>query len=183
MTQPEDPNVPPPGSMPPPGPPPGSMPPPGPPAGYGAPPPGYPAAPPPPPGGPYGAGVPALPAGVELASRGRRTGAFFLALPLEIITLVIGYLIWGAVLWGRGTSPALKVLKCKVIDANTGQPVTWGKMFLRNFVGSFLLNAVCSIIALASWIMFLSDDRRRTIADRVGTTLVVFDPNDVLKVS
>ncbi|MGI8753294.1 MAG: hypothetical protein ACR2MN_13435 [Acidimicrobiales bacterium] len=36
-----------------------------------------------------------LPAGTQLAAVGRRIGAFFLAIPLAIVTLVIGYVIWG----------------------------------------------------------------------------------------
>ncbi|HKC26892.1 MAG TPA: hypothetical protein VKB75_02665, partial [Jatrophihabitans sp.] len=121
---------------PPPAPPPGA-PPPGAPYGPppGAPPPGAPYGPPP--GASYG-GYPAAPAapqglaqygpggtifdpasglylppGTELASVGRRIGAFFLAIPLVIVTLGIGYLIWGLVLWSKGTSPALRVLGMK----------------------------------------------------------------------
>jgi hypothetical protein len=37
----------------------------------------------------------ALPEGVQLASVGRRIGAYFLAIPLAIVTLGIGYVIWG----------------------------------------------------------------------------------------
>src|SRR5690348_6750408 len=55
-----------------------------------------------------------LPNGTELASVGRRIGAFFLAIPLWIITLGIGYIIWGLILWGRGQTPALSVLGMRV---------------------------------------------------------------------
>ena len=34
-------------------------------------------------------------AGTQLASPGRRIGAFFLTIPLAIVTLFIGYIIWG----------------------------------------------------------------------------------------
>src|SRR5690348_52218 len=79
---------------------------------------GYPSAPsapqgygPPGPGGlvPDPSGI-YIPPGTQLASVGRRIGAYFLAIPLFIITLGIGYIIWGLVLWGQGTTPALKVL-------------------------------------------------------------------------
>lgn len=139
---------------------------------------GFPAAPPPPQGS-YSLSPIQLPPGVELASRGRRTGAFFLAIPLEIVTLIIGYFIWGGVLWGRGTSPALKVLKCRVVDEMSGQPVTFGKMFLRDFVTA-LLGAVCGIVTIVSWVMFLTSDRRQSLGDRMAHTLVVYDPNGVL---
>src|ERR1700733_13164235 len=51
-----------------------------------------------------------LPNGVQLASIGRRIGAWFLAIPLAIVTLGIGYVIWGLIVWGRGQTPALQVL-------------------------------------------------------------------------
>ena len=51
-----------------------------------------------------------LPAGVELASLARRIGSYFLAIPLAIVTLGIGYAIWGLIVWGRGTTPAMQVL-------------------------------------------------------------------------
>src|SRR5580693_6040306 len=51
-----------------------------------------------------------LPDGTQLASVGRRIGAFFLAIPLIIVTLGIGYIIWGVIVWGNGQTPALQVL-------------------------------------------------------------------------
>src|SRR5216683_66769 len=51
-----------------------------------------------------------LPEGTELASVGRRIGAYFLAIPLTIVTLGIGYIIWGLIIWGNGQTPALQVL-------------------------------------------------------------------------
>lgn len=127
---------------------------------------------------PYGQpGIPQLPQGVELASVGRRIGAFFLAIPLMLVTLVIGYYIWGAVVWGKGTSPALQVLGMKVVKADTGRPATWGEMALRNIVGNWLLSVVTfNIASLVSFIMFLTDDQRRSLPDRIATTLVVHDP-------
>jgi uncharacterized RDD family membrane protein YckC len=141
---------------------------------------GYPAAPPPGAGYGYPGGGLNFPPGVELASHGRRIGAYFLAFPLVIVTLVIGYLIWGAVLWGKGTSPALKVLKMKVVDANTGQVVGWGKMFLRDFVGGIVQGILSIITYLISLILFLSGEKRQTIPDKVASTVVVYDPNGVL---
>jgi hypothetical protein len=45
-----------------------------------------------------------LPQGVVLASVGRRIGAWALGVVLAIVTLGIGYIIWGAILWSKGTS-------------------------------------------------------------------------------
>jgi uncharacterized RDD family membrane protein YckC len=179
MTDPNQGYPPPPGQQ---GPPPGypSAPQQGPQPGYpSAPPPGYPAAPP---AGYGGYGTPGLnlPPGVELASTGRRIGAYFLAFPLLIVTLVIGYLIWGLVLWGKGTSPALKVLKMKVVDVNTGQVVGWGTMALRDILGRIVDGILSIITGLISFIMFLTGDKRQSLHDKVASTTVVYDPNGVL---
>jgi uncharacterized RDD family membrane protein YckC len=150
-----------------------------------------PAAPPPPPPawvapttplaptGHGGSGTVQLPAGVELASAGRRIGAYFLSIPLAIVTLGIGYFIWGAIVWGKGTSPALQVLGMKAWRPATQTRATWGTMALRNIIGGFV-QGLFGVMLLVSFIMFLSDDRRRTIADRIGDTLIVHDPAKVL---
>ena len=122
-------------------------------------------------------GVPQLPQGVVLASVGRRIGAGFLSFLLFIVTLVIGWLIWGAIAWSKGTSPAFQVLGVKVIKADTGLPATWGEMALRNLVGNWLISGVTSgISSIVSFVMFLADDQNRSLPDRIASTLVVHDP-------
>ncbi len=121
-----------------------------------------------------------LPEGVVLAPVGRRVGAYFLSILLMIVTLVIGYLIWGLIAWGKGTSPALQVLGMKAWKQQERQVAGWGTMALRNIVGSFLQSILSFITALISFVMFLSDDLHRSIPDRIGSTVIVYDPNKVL---
>ena len=90
-----------------------------------------------------------LPEGVELASRGRRTGAWFLSALLAIVTLGIGYIIWGAIVWGKGTSPAYQVLGMKTWKPVEQTRGTWGTMFMKHGLLT-LLNAVCGVITLRS---------------------------------
>lgn len=117
-----------------------------------------------------------LPSGVTLAPVGRRIGAYFLAIPLAIVTLGIGYLIWGAIVWGKGTSPALQVLGMRAVKEQTGEPATWGTMALRNIVGGILQGILSIITGLISFVMFLTDDKHRSIPDRIGGTIIVHDP-------
>lgn len=155
----------------------------------GIPPSGFTPAPPPP---PVGHGSPGpngtvfdqasglyLPPGIELASRGRRIGAYFLAIPLLIVTLVIGYLIWGLILWGKGTSPALKVLKMKCYKPETGQIATFGTMALRDIVGQGIVGSI-AIVNIISFVMFLATGKRQALHDVIGGTVVLYDPNNVL---
>jgi uncharacterized RDD family membrane protein YckC len=197
---------PPPGGYPPPPgaypPPPSGYPPP-PPSGFGSPPPGQPGYPPatppfgsmPPP--PYGYGqlapgnVPpgmffdqnsglALPQGTELASVGRRIGAWFLSIPLAIVTLGIGYLIWGLIVWGRGQTPALQVLGMRVWRPQDQRRASFGIMALREIIGR-IADAILSIITyLTSFILMVTGKERKSLHDYVAGTVVLYDPNKVL---
>ena len=82
--------------------------------------------------------------------------------------------------WSSGTSPALSVLKMRCVDANTGQPIGWGRMFLRDFVGGIVQGILSIITLIVSFVMFLTGERNQTIPDKIGTTVVVYDPNGVL---
>ncbi len=118
-----------------------------------------------------------LPDGVQLASKGRRIGAYFLAIPLAIVTLGIGYLIWGIIVWGKGTSPALQVLGMKVYRPEQRQVGTWGTMALRNIVGGLAQGILSLITLLASFVLFLVRPDRKSLPDLIASTVVVHDPD------
>lgn len=121
-----------------------------------------------------------LPEGVVLAPVGRRVGAYFLSILLAIVTLGIGYLIWGAIAWSKGTSPALQVLGMKAWKPQERQVAGWGTMALRNIVGGIVQGILSVITMIVSFVMFLSDDLNRSIPDRIGSTVIIYDPNKVL---
>jgi uncharacterized RDD family membrane protein YckC len=165
------------------------------------PPPGSDAPPPPPPGyawgqaapygaAPYGAaphGIyldPAsgltLPQGVRLASPWRRIGAYFLAIPLVIVTLGIGYVIWGLVLWGRGQTPTYRLLGMRCWRPESGQPATFWWMALREIVGRFAEGLLSLISLLVSFILMVATRDRKCLHDLIAGTVVLHDPNRVL---
>lgn len=119
-----------------------------------------------------------LPEGVQLATAGRRIGAYFLAIPLAIVTLGIGYAIWGLIVWGSGTTPALQVLGMRCWKPDTGQVPGWGTMALREIIGRLIEGLV--ITALVSFILMLTRADRRCLHDLVAGTVVVHDPGKVL---
>jgi uncharacterized RDD family membrane protein YckC len=165
---PEQPPTPPPPSAPPPpnAPPPGA-PPYAPPAPYGA-----------PPVSPALAAL-QLPPGVTLAPVGRRIGAYFLSFLLFIVTLGIGWVIWGLILWPRGQSPAFQVLKLHVVPKEGGTPVGFGKMALRDIVGGIAQGILSWITLLISFILFLTRDLHQPFTDLIAGTTVVHDPTGV----
>lgn len=149
---------------------------------------GFPAAPPPPQGpvtGPGGlvfdnASGLYLPPGTELASVGRRIGAYFLSLLLVIVTLVIGYVIWGLIAWGKGTTPALQVLKMKVWRTDGRGVAGFGRMALREIIGRLVDGIVGAITSVISFVLFVTTGKHQALHDMVAGTTVLYDPNKVL---
>ena len=159
-----------------------------------APGPGFPQAPPVPAGygyGEYGGQpVPAgmyldqqsglmLPQGTTLANPGRRIGAFFLTIPLVIITLGIGYIIWGLIVWARGQTPALQVLGMRCFRPETNRVAGFWWMALRETIGR-LAEGLFFVTELISFIFMLTRPDRKTIHDLVAGTVVLRDPDKVL---
>lgn len=121
-----------------------------------------------------------LPQGLPLASPGRRIGAWFLAIPLAIITLGIGYVIWGLIVWANGQTPALQVLGMRCWRPEDGRVPGWWWMALREVVGR-IVEGLLSVITLAiSFILMLTRADRRCLHDLVAGTVVLYDPNKVL---
>lgn len=121
-----------------------------------------------------------LPQSVQLASHGRRIGAYFLAIPLAIVTLGIGYIIWGLIVWARGQTPALQVLGMRCWHPETGRVPGFWRMALREIVGRFLEGILGIFTELTSFILFLVTRERKAIHDYVAGTVVLRDPDKVL---
>jgi len=121
-----------------------------------------------------------LPQGVQLASVGRRIGAYFLAIPLAIATLIIGYVVWGLIVWGRGQTPALQVLGMRCWRPETRRVSSFWWMALREIVGRFVEGLIGLITLLASFIIMLTSRERRCLHDLIAGTVVVHDPEKIL---
>ncbi len=122
-----------------------------------------------------------IPQGTTLASTGRRIGAYFLAIPLAIVTLGIGYIIWGLIVWGRGQTPALQVLGMRVWRPEDQRKASWGIMALREIVGGIVEGILGIITQLISFILFLTRSDRKALHDLIASTIVLHDPNKVLQ--
>jgi uncharacterized RDD family membrane protein YckC len=121
-----------------------------------------------------------LPQGVELASSGRRIGAYFLAIPLAIVTLGIGYVIRGLIVWANGQTPALQVLGMRCWRPEDGRVPGFWWMALREVVGRIAEGIVSFITLLISLILMLTRPDRRSLHDLIAGTVVLYDPNKVL---
>lgn len=121
-----------------------------------------------------------LPEGVQLASVGRRIGAFFLAILLYVLTLGIGYIVWGLIVWGRGQTPALQVLGMRCWRPETQRVAGWWWMALREIVGGFVESFFYFIGFIVSFVIMAAGRERKCIHDYIAGTVVLIDPNNVL---
>lgn len=115
--------------------------------------------------------------GWELATYPQRVIAFLLDIVLIPLTLVIGYIIWWLIVLGRAQTPGKQIVGIQVVK-NTGEPVGWGYMFLREFVikgllGGFLYTIAVGIYFVVDHIWPLFDDDKQTLHDKMVSTLVV----------
>ena len=122
----------------------------------------------------------ALPEGVELASVGRRIGAFFLSILLSVVTLGIGYIIWGLIAWSKGRGPTQQVLGMRCWSPANNRTAGWGTMALRDIVGFIVQQILSPITPIVSFVLFLATKKHQSLPDLIGSTVVVYDPNHVL---
>jgi uncharacterized RDD family membrane protein YckC len=121
-----------------------------------------------------------LPSGVAAASPGLRFGSYLLEAILMVVTLYIGWIIWACMTASTGQTPAKKLLKLRVIGADTLRPVGFGKMFfMRGIVGGIAASFAITFTLGILLFMPFWDKRRQNIWDKVSSTYVVTDPNDV----
>lgn len=121
-----------------------------------------------------------LPNGTQLAPVGRRIGAWFLAIALSIVTLGIGYVVWGLIIWPRGQTPALQVLGMRCWRPETNRVAGFWWMALREIVGRFVEGILGIITLLVSFILMLTSRERKCLHDKIAGTIVLHDPNKVL---
>ena len=131
----------------------------------------------------------------ELASQGRRLGAFILDIALGVVTLGIGWLIWFLVIARRGQTPAKQILGLHIVRAD-GTSAGFGWTLLREVVLKWGVFAALDLVLLqvnadiagfvtlgvfavaALWCTW--DTYRQCLWDKVARTWVVYLPQQPL---
>ena len=120
------------------------------------------------------------PQGMRYASFQHRLGAYALDSALYVLTLGIGWLIWSFIVWGEGQTPAKKILKIRVRNAETGAVATWGHMAVRELLVPLTVLAASGLtsgIAAVAWItieiVFYFTKNNRTLRDLWVKTAVI----------
>jgi uncharacterized RDD family membrane protein YckC len=121
-----------------------------------------------------------LPDGTQLASVGRRIGAYFLTIPLFIGTLGIGYVIWSLMVWGNGQTPSLQVLGLRVWRPETNRVAGFWFMALREIAGHLIDGILGFITEITSFVLFVAGKKHQALHDVIAGTVVLHDPDKVL---
>ena len=112
-----------------------------------------------------------------LASVQARLGSFLLDLGLMVVTLFIGWVIWNLYTWKTGQTPAKRLLRQVVVDANTGEVFSWSRMALREFAvkgaaGNIVGGATNGISFVVDSLFVFREDRR-TVHDLIVGSKVI----------
>ena len=112
----------------------------------------------------------------QLASVGRRLTALVLDSLIAILTLFVGFAVWSLIVYGRGQTPGKQLVG--IYAAHVGKPhvpLSWGSMFLREFVikallfGSLLNLATSGIVWAVDylWPLWDGSGHIQTLHDKV----------------
>jgi uncharacterized RDD family membrane protein YckC len=123
-----------------------------------------------------------LPATVRLSSAWRRLGGYLLEGLLILLTLLIGWLVWSIIVWGRGQTPAKQLLGMRVLNRETLVSAGRGRMFAREIPCKWIIELFASITVVGFVVYFwlLWDKERQELWDKMVETIVVNDPENVL---
>ena len=121
-----------------------------------------------------------MPPGVHLSSPARRFGGYLLEGILAGVTLIIGWVVWSFVVYGRGQTPAKQLLGMRAVDLRTGEHATWGRMFVREIVAKPLVGLVSWVTLGIANFWLIWDSRNQELWDKIVGTVVVNDPHKQL---
>ena len=123
-----------------------------------------------------------MPESVRLASAWRRLAGHLLEIVLVVVTLLIGWIVWSIIVWGRGQTPAKQLLGMRVVHRETLTAARRGRMFAREIPCKLLIGFVASV-TIIGWILYfwlLWDSERQELWDKMVETVVVIDPGNEL---
>jgi uncharacterized RDD family membrane protein YckC len=93
-------------------------------------------------------------------------GGFFILLYLFAVAVQIGYWIY---FWGTtGSTLGMRLLRLRVIDANNGGPIGYGRAAVR-----FLMSIVNTWACYIGWIWVAFDPRKQGWHDKVANSVVI----------
>lgn len=109
---------------------------------------------------------------------GARFVAYLLNLLLMVVTLGIGWLIWAMITWSSDSAnPGQKLMGLSVVKKDTGVRLTWGELFVRNFLLAGVVLGFLSAITLtiAAWVNLFKifGSEKQNLVDSMAGSVVV----------
>ncbi len=109
----------------------------------------------------------------------RRLSAYLLDIPLLIVTLGIGWLIWWLFTLANGQTPGKQLLGIRAVR-DDGRDLGWGLTFVREFVIKGLLVGIISnftfgIFWVINYLFPLFDKDQQALHDKMMSSMVVKD--------
>lgn len=113
------------------------------------------------------------------------TRRFFGDLMLEsilfIVTLIVGWFVWLYFTAKTSQSPAKRLLNVYILDTHTEQPITAGRVWVRevlvkNILFGILGNITFGIARLADYLWVFFGEDRQSLHDKIVSTVVVYAP-------
>jgi uncharacterized RDD family membrane protein YckC len=93
-------------------------------------------------------------------------GGVFVVFYILVLIAVIGYYVY---FWGTsGSTFGMRILKLRVVDADTGGPIGIGRAIVR-----YLMSIVNSIACYIGWIWVAFDARKQGWHDKVANSVVI----------
>jgi uncharacterized RDD family membrane protein YckC len=118
--------------------------------------------------------APSAPTDAQIAGVGQKLLTAVLESMLMTVTFGIGWIIWAAITSSEGQTPARKLLGLRVVDADTGKPVTLAKLFfMRGILGSIVAGIAYTLSFSILFFMPLWDKKNQSIVDKISNTVIV----------
>ncbi len=116
---------------------------------------------------------------VRAATFLRRLAAYLLDIPLFIVTLGIGWIIWWLFTLANGQTPGKQVVGIQAVRAD-GRPLGWGLTFVREFIIKglligFLSNLTFGIVFVVNYLFPMFDKNLQALHDKMMSSVVVKD--------
>jgi uncharacterized RDD family membrane protein YckC len=98
------------------------------------------------------------------------------------VTLYIGWLIWLIFTAQTGQTPAKRLLNVYIVDVDTDQPVSAGRVWTREVLIKLILFGwvlgafTFGIAGLVNYGWALFDEKRQALHDKMVNTRVVYSP-------
>jgi uncharacterized RDD family membrane protein YckC len=123
-----------------------------------------------------------LPDSVRLTSAWGRLGGNLLEGLLAVVTLFVGWIIWSAIVWGRGQTPAKQLLGKRVLLRDSLTPAGRGRMCVREVLCKGLIGFLSNLtfVGFVVYFWLLWDSDRQELWDKMVGTVVVNDPENAL---